>query len=73
MTNSEGQGAVWEEDIYKGEERGEMSTESDHRPGVAQLKGWINKSMKVEMSDGRVIVGVFLCTDRLVSGQAFTD
>eukprot|EP00091_Calanus_sinicus_P016487 TRINITY_DN35870_c0_g1_i1.p1 TRINITY_DN35870_c0_g1~~TRINITY_DN35870_c0_g1_i1.p1 ORF type:complete len:114 (-),score=46.89 TRINITY_DN35870_c0_g1_i1:60-401(-) len=28
------------------------------------LKSWLNKNMKVKMSDGRVLVGIFLCTDR---------
>uniref|UniRef100_A0A0A9Y3E5 LSM domain-containing protein 1-A n=1 Tax=Lygus hesperus TaxID=30085 RepID=A0A0A9Y3E5_LYGHE len=32
--------------------------------GKAKLLSWLNKSMKVEMSDGRVLVGSFLCTDR---------
>jgi len=41
-----------------------MSVEDDSRPGVTLLRSWVNKSMKVEMSDGRVIVGIFLCTDR---------
>ena len=56
-----------------------MNVEGETRPGVRLLKSWINKSikvtyqhyphrhcttMKVEMSDGRVIVGIFLCTDR---------
>lgn len=41
-----------------------MSTEAETRPGVTLLRSWINKSMKVEMSDGRVIIGIFLCTDR---------
>merc|ERR1719378_1786417 len=33
-------------------------------PGVSLLKSWLNKNMKVLMSDGRVLVGIFLCTDR---------
>ena len=34
------------------------------RPGVTMLKSWLNKNMKVLMSDGRVLVGIFLCTDK---------
>ena len=34
------------------------------RSGVALLKSWLNKSMKVLMSDGRILVGIFLCTDK---------
>jgi len=29
-----------------------------------KLKSWLNKSMRIEMSDGRKLVGIFLCTDR---------
>ena len=27
------------------------------------LRQWLNKSMRIELSDGRVLVGTFLCTD----------
>ena len=37
------------------------------RPGITQLKSWLNKNMKVLMSDGRVLVGIFLCTDKYAS------
>lgn len=33
-------------------------------PGAVQLRKWLNKTLKIEMSDGRVLIGVFLCTDR---------
>jgi len=36
----------------------------DTRPGVNQLRSWLNKNIKVEISDGRFLVGTFLCTDR---------
>jgi len=39
-------------------------TEDNNRPGVTMLRSWLNKNMKVEMSDGRFLVGIFLCTDR---------
>lgn len=29
-----------------------------------QLLSWLNKNLKIEMSDGRILVGIFLCTDR---------
>lgn len=32
--------------------------------GKEKLLRWINKQMKIEMTDGRVLIGVFLCTDR---------
>ncbi|KAL1454254.1 hypothetical protein WDU94_010527 [Cyamophila willieti] len=31
---------------------------------LSQLKSWINQRMTIEMTDGRVLVGTFLCTDR---------
>lgn len=33
-------------------------------PGALQLRKWLNKTLKIEMSDGRVLIGIFLCTDR---------
>ena len=30
----------------------------------AKLRGWLNKNMRIELSDGRVLVGIFLCTDQ---------
>ena len=29
-----------------------------------ELETWLNKIMKVEISDGRTLIGLFLCTDR---------
>ncbi|XP_078463840.1 N-alpha-acetyltransferase 38, NatC auxiliary subunit [Lampetra fluviatilis] len=29
-----------------------------------KLESWLNRSMKIRMSDGRTLVGSFLCTDR---------
>lgn len=31
---------------------------------VQAIQKWLNKSMKVKITDGRVLVGVFLCTDK---------
>ena len=47
----------------------EMETVKAERPGITQLKSWLNKNMKVLMSDGRVLVGIFLCTDKYVSDE----
>ncbi|XP_003747243.2 N-alpha-acetyltransferase 38, NatC auxiliary subunit isoform X2 [Galendromus occidentalis] len=30
----------------------------------AKLSTWLNKSLKVTISDGRILIGVFLCVDR---------
>ncbi|RZC41769.1 N-alpha-acetyltransferase 38, NatC auxiliary subunit [Asbolus verrucosus] len=32
--------------------------------GAVKLRSWLNKSLRIQMFDGRVLVGVFLCTDR---------
>lgn len=32
--------------------------------GAVKLRSWLNKSLRIEMSDGRILIGVFLCTDR---------
>jgi len=29
-----------------------------------KLASWLNKNMKITMSDGRVLVGIFMCTDK---------
>lgn len=29
-----------------------------------KLESWLNKNMRIEMTDGRVLIGIFLCTDR---------
>ncbi|CAG9761975.1 unnamed protein product [Ceutorhynchus assimilis] len=33
-------------------------------PGALQLRSWLNKTLKIKMTDGRTLIGVFLCTDR---------
>ena len=42
-------------------------SQEEERSGVKLLKSWLNKNMKVEMSDGRVLIGIFLCTDRYIA------
>ena len=41
-------------------------SQEEERSGVKLLTSWLNKNMKVEMSDGRVLIGIFLCTDRYI-------
>ncbi len=44
---------------------GKESNSQDNVPHhVLAIKKWLNKSMKVKITDGRVLVGVFLCTDK---------
>ena len=35
-----------------------------HNNGKEYLRGMLNKLMKIKLSDGRILIGVFLCTDR---------
>ncbi|KAK9883596.1 hypothetical protein WA026_001771 [Henosepilachna vigintioctopunctata] len=35
----------------------------NNSPVVQKLRGLLNKMLKIEMSDGRVLIGTFLCTD----------
>ncbi|XP_056637863.1 N-alpha-acetyltransferase 38-B, NatC auxiliary subunit [Diorhabda sublineata] len=42
----------------------EKTSTAEEPSGVSLLRSWLNKSFKVEMTDGRVLVGIFLCTDR---------
>ncbi|CAG4945443.1 unnamed protein product [Parnassius apollo] len=32
--------------------------------GKTRLRKWLNMNFRIEMTDGRVLIGVFLCTDR---------
>lgn len=32
--------------------------------GKQKLQSWINQHLKIEMTDGRILIGMFLCTDR---------
>ena len=40
------------------------STSTERSKGREFLKGMLNKLMKVKLSDGRILIGVFLCTDK---------
>jgi small nuclear ribonucleoprotein (snRNP)-like protein len=33
-------------------------------PGRLKLESWLNAVMKIEIEDGRTLIGQFLCTDR---------
>ena len=37
---------------------------SENAKGKEYLRGMLNKLMKIKLSDGRILIGVFLCTDR---------
>ncbi|XP_048771921.1 N-alpha-acetyltransferase 38, NatC auxiliary subunit-like [Ostrea edulis] len=41
-----------------------QDSDKDAGEGKKKLSSWLNKSMKVRMTDGRTLIGIFLCTDR---------
>ena len=43
--------------------RNDVAQEKNSK-GKEYLRGMLNKLMKIKLSDGRILVGVFLCTDR---------
>lgn len=43
------------------QEQSEVSSSSQARQ---KLEGLLNKNMRIRMTDGRTLVGLFLCTDR---------
>ncbi|XP_065215127.1 N-alpha-acetyltransferase 38, NatC auxiliary subunit [Planococcus citri] len=53
-------------DIVKGDSSNAPETSSDtvNESKKMQLMSWINKSMKIEMTDGRILIGTFVCTDK---------
>ncbi|XP_076173356.1 LSMD1 domain-containing protein Sbat [Ptiloglossa arizonensis] len=44
-------------------ENGEAVNTKDS-PARQKLRGWLNRNLRIKMTDGRVLMGVFLCTDR---------
>ncbi|KAL8177092.1 UNVERIFIED_CONTAM: N(alpha)-acetyltransferase 38, NatC auxiliary, partial [Gekko kuhli] len=45
-------------------ESGEEKGESSYQRSRCKLENLLNKSMRIRMTDGRTLVGCFLCTDR---------
>lgn len=38
--------------------------DDENADGKTKLRKWLNLNFRIEMTDGRVLIGVFLCTDR---------
>lgn len=49
------------ENLY--DKKVDTSSKSSLTPGRAKLKSWLNKSFRIVMTDGRTLIGDFLCTD----------
>jgi small nuclear ribonucleoprotein (snRNP)-like protein len=44
----------------------------NHQNGRVLLSKWLNSNMRVKITDGRILIGLFLCTDRdqnIILGQ----
>lgn len=37
---------------------------TEESPAKQKLRGWLNRNLRIKMTDGRVLIGAFLCTDR---------
>ncbi|KAH0553997.1 N-alpha-acetyltransferase 38, NatC auxiliary subunit [Cotesia glomerata] len=45
--------------------QGNGETSPNEEPGAKQkLRSWLNRYLRVKITDGRVLTGAFLCTDR---------
>lgn len=40
------------------------NSSSEMTPGRKLLRSLLNKNMKIKLTDGRVLIGIFLCTDK---------
>ncbi|XP_055617950.1 N-alpha-acetyltransferase 38, NatC auxiliary subunit-like [Toxorhynchites rutilus septentrionalis] len=39
------------------------SVENEPDPSRRKLKSWLNKSFRIKITDGRILIGKFVCTD----------
>ena len=42
----------------------EVNTTQTSDGGKQLLKSYLNKNMKIKLTDGRILIGIFLCTDK---------
>ncbi|XP_050460844.1 N-alpha-acetyltransferase 38, NatC auxiliary subunit isoform X1 [Cataglyphis hispanica] len=42
----------------------EQANVPEETPAKQKLRSWLNRHLRIEMTDGRVLRGAFLCTDR---------
>ncbi|OXU31676.1 hypothetical protein TSAR_000717 [Trichomalopsis sarcophagae] len=48
-------------------ENGEVNNEAvniKESAGKQKLRSWLNRTLRIKMTDGRILTGAFLCTDR---------
>ncbi|XP_055640487.1 N-alpha-acetyltransferase 38, NatC auxiliary subunit-like [Toxorhynchites rutilus septentrionalis] len=39
------------------------SIENETDPSRRKLKSWLNNTFRIKMTDGRILIGMFVCTD----------
>ncbi|ESN96169.1 hypothetical protein HELRODRAFT_68492, partial [Helobdella robusta] len=42
----------------------ELPAVADPADGKCLLGSWLNRNLKITMTDGRTLIGVFICTDK---------
>ena len=40
------------------------AAKNEDSPNRKLIRSWLNRSMKVKITDGRTVIGIFLCTDK---------
>ncbi|KAI4463122.1 small nuclear ribonucleoprotein-associated protein b and n [Holotrichia oblita] len=45
-------------------ERTILAKPKNMSPGAVKLRSWLNQLLRITMTDGRVLIGMFFCTDR---------
>jgi len=51
-------------DITRESSKSDYEIPKGKSQGRLKLESWLNACMKIEMTDGRTLIGQFLCTDR---------
>ncbi|XP_062564177.1 N-alpha-acetyltransferase 38, NatC auxiliary subunit [Armigeres subalbatus] len=53
---------IWEQiQEQKSMQRSDVAEETD--PSRKMLKSWLNNTFRIKMTDGRILIGMFVCTD----------
>lgn len=52
-----------QENLYDEDKKIDNEASESLTPGRAKLRSWLNKVFRIVMTDGRTLVGDFLCTD----------
>ncbi|XP_071555816.1 N-alpha-acetyltransferase 38-B, NatC auxiliary subunit isoform X1 [Temnothorax nylanderi] len=50
--------------VVNNEHGNEEQAVSEESSAKQKLRSWLNRHLRIEMTDGRVLRGAFLCTDR---------